>query len=300
MINNPIELERNSHIVLWDGYNSYLELTDKLHYIKKRTDLIYLYVGSFVELKVAFPLGAMPLFLDPNLIQFEKVKAPLIFRAFSSIRTRIRPYKNWISNTEGHEQLSNQISIVFCGLVRPSPHVLNNFLRGTQSEFLAPVLEKLCNLEWQQNYDSIKKVIIEILEKSSILKSQNPADLACLYSIFNICHRLLIVSYLSTKKCNLFINEYGHNNHVDPYDAFTYKQHLYLDFGSSRGSAICYPRTVDMLNTNKKFINLRFLNENESMLEFLEKITTEVFINQRELEASQIIKTFKAMSEQVR
>ena len=36
------------------------------------------------------------------------------------------------------------------------------------------------------------------------------------------------------------------------------------------------------------------------MLEFLEKITTEVFINQRELEASQIIKTFKAMSEQVR
>lgn len=297
LMNQPYKIKDNSYIVLWDGYNSYLELMDKLPHIKIQTGLVYVYVGSFKELKQALPTGAIPLFADDDCIRFEKVNASLFFRLFSSVRTGIRSYKNQFLDKERHRQLSRQKSIVFCGLVSPSTQVLNNFLRGTQFTELTPVLKQLCDLDWRQKYSVVKLVIKEVLEKVYLSKSQNPADLICLYSILNICHRLLILSYLSTKECDLFINEYGRGKHIDPYDTFAYIHNLYLDFGSSRGSATWYPRTVDMRNTHKKFVSLRFLHENQSLLEFLEKTNSDTFINERELEALQIIKTFKAMSE---
>ena len=297
LINNPCKLKDNSHIVLWDGYNSYIELIDKLPNIKTQTNLVYVYVGSFKELKQALPSGALPLFADDDSVQFKKLNVSVFFRLFSLVRTGIRSYKNRISDKESHRQLSCRKNIVFCGLVSPSPEVLNNFLRGTQLTELAPALRQLCDLNWQQNYAMVKPVITKVLEKIYLSKSQNPADLVCLYSIINICHRLLVLSYLRSKECDLFINEYGRSKHIDPYDAYAYTNNLYLDFGSSRGSATWYPRTVDMRNTHKKFVSLRFLHENQSLLEFLEKTNINTFINERELESLQIIKTFKAMSE---
>ena len=297
LINNPRRLASNSHVLLWDGYNSYLELIDKLPHIKIQTDLVYVYVGSFKELKQALPSGSIPLFADDDFIKFEKVNVSLFFRLFSFVRTGIRSYKNQINDQEKHRQLSRQKSIVFCGLVSPSPQVLDNFLRRTELTELTPALMQLCNLDWQQNYPTVKEVIMNVLEKVYLSKSQNPADLACLYSILNICHRLLVLSYLSSKKCDLFINEYGLSKHIDPYDAFCYTHNLYLDFGSSRGSANWYPRTVDMEKTHKKFIRLRFLHQSQSLLEFLKKTDIKSFIYQRESEALQTIKTFKAMSE---
>lgn len=294
VMNNPKVLDKSSHIVLWDGFNSYIELVNKLPSIGNRADLIYLYVGSFKELKNALPASSITLFADEGLVSSEKVKVPLTFRLFSSFRTKTRFYKNWMSDSTRHKQLLNRRSVVFCGLVSPSPDVINNFLRGTQLSFLVPMLKLLCDLNWQQNYDEIKLTIIKVLERVRLSPPPNPADLSCIYSIFNICQRLLVLSYLQSKNCNLFISEYGLHKHIDPYDAFAYQQNLYIDFGSSRGPAHWYPRTIDMLNTNKKFVSLRFLHESESMLDFLEKTSTETFISLCESGALQVLKTFQA------
>jgi hypothetical protein len=179
-------------------------------------------------------------------------------------------------------------------LVTPSIDVLNNFLRGTQLTSLAPVLEQLCYFDWQNNYDEIKFAVIKVLEKVLLPKFSNPADLSCIYSIFNICHRLLVLSYLHSKNCDLFISEYGWHKHIDPYDAYAYQQNLYVDFGSSRGPDERYPRTIDMINTNKKFVSLRFLHESESMVDFLETTSAESFVNLCESGALQVLKTFQA------
>jgi hypothetical protein len=87
LIDKKCDVRENCFIVLWDGYNSYLELLDKLPHLKKQTDLVYVYVGSFKEIKQALPLGAFPLFVDNNNIQFERVNVPLFFRLFSLTRT---------------------------------------------------------------------------------------------------------------------------------------------------------------------------------------------------------------------
>ena len=294
LINNPKVLDKSSHIVLWDGFNSYIELVNKLPTIGDRADLIYLYVGSFKEQKNALPAGAITLFADEGLVPSKKVQIPLFFRLFSILKTITRPYKNWMSDSARHKQLLNRRSIVFCGLVTPSIDVLNNFLRGTQLNSLAPVLKQLCDLDWQHSYDEIRFTVIEVLEKLRFAKFQNPADLSCIYSIFNICHRLLVLSYLHSKNCDLFISEYGRHKHIDPYDTFAYQQNLYVDFGSSRGPDEWYPRTIDMQNTNKKFVSLRFLHESQSMVDFLETTSAVAFINLCELGALQVLKTFQA------
>lgn len=293
-MNNPKVLDKSSHIVLWDGFNSYIELVNKLPSVRDRADLIYLYVGSFKELKNALPAEAITLFADEGLVPSEKVKVPLIFRLFSLMRTNTRFYKNWMSDSARHMQLLNRRNIVFCGLVTPSADAVKNFLRGTQLTSLAPVLKQMCNLDWQQNYDEIKLTIIKVLEKVRLSKSQNPADLSCIYAIFNISHRLLVLSYLHSKNCDLFVSEYGRHKHIDPYDTFAYQQNLYVDFGSSRGPDERYPRTIDMINTNKKFVSLRFLHESESMVDFLDTTSAETFISIFESGALQVLKTFQA------
>jgi hypothetical protein len=294
LMNNPMVLYKSSNILLWDGFNSYIELLNKLPSIGDRADLIYLYVGSFKELKYALPAKAITLFAYEGLVPSQKVKVPLIFRLFALVRTNTRFYKNWMSDRARHNHLLNRRNIVFCGLVTPSEYVVKNFLRGTQLTSLAPVLKLLCELDWQQNYDEIKLTIIEVLEKVRLSKSQNPADLSCIYSIFNICHRLVVLSYLHSKNCDLFISEYGRHKHIDPYDTFAYQQNLFVDFGSSRGPDEWYPRTIDMQNTNKKFVSLRFLHESQSMLDCLETTSAEAFINLCESGALQVLKTFQA------
>jgi len=297
VMNNPKVLDKSSHIVLWDGFNSYIELVNKLPSISDRTGLIYLYVGTFKELQNALPAGAITMFANEGLVSSEKVKVPLIFRLFSLVMTNARFYKNWMSDSARHNHLLSRRSIVFCGLVTPSTDVIKNFLRGTQLTSFAPVLKLLCDLNWQQNYDEIKLTIIKVLERVRLSTQPNPADLSCIYSIFNICHRLLVLSYLHSKNCDLFISEYGRHKHIDPYDAFAYQQNLYVDFGSSRGPDEWYPRTIDMQNTNKKIVSLRFLHESESMVDFLETTSAEAFINLCESGAIQVLKTFQALKD---
>jgi hypothetical protein len=233
------------------------------------------------------------LFEEENQIQLETVKIPPIFRLISLLRTATRSYKNWMYDSARHKQLINRKSIVFCGLVTPSKAVLKNLFRGTKLASLVSVTEKLCDLEWQHSYDEVKLVIAEVLKKVLLIKSQNPVDLSCQYSVLNICQRLLVLSFLHSRDCDLFVSEAGKHKNIDPYDAYAYQQNLYLDFGSSRGAANWYPRTIDMVNTNKKFFSLRFLHESESMEDFLETTSAEAFINLCESGALRVFKIFK-------
>jgi hypothetical protein len=127
-------------------------------------------------------------------------------------------------------------------LISPSQAVLKNFLRGTHVIELEQALKELCDLGWQKNYADVKEVVTKVLKKIYLSKSKNPSDLVCLYSVLNICHRLLVLSYLSFKDCELFINDYEHGKHIDPYDAFAYTQNLFLDFGRLKRPILMVPK----------------------------------------------------------
>lgn len=294
LMDKPAELPDSSHIVLWDGLNSYLELVERLPHISTRNDLIFVYVGSFKDLKAALPQGATTLFADSDSIQYLNLNVSSVFRLHRALRTKIRAYKNLFADTARHRQLSRHRSVVFCGLVRPSRDVLKDLLKGPHLLPLATTLEQLCDIDWRNSYEEVKRIVSEIFEQSRLAKSTDPVDLACLYSVLNICHRLLVLSYLSWLKCSLFVSEYGRQVHIDPYDTEAYQQNLFVDFGSTRGADVWYPRSIDMLNTKKQFISLRFLSEQQSLFDYLEATGAEEFISQCESEALQVLKTFKA------
>jgi hypothetical protein len=77
------------------------------------------------------------------------------------------------------------------------------------------------------------------------------------------------LSILSGDRVPLLVNEYGYQTHLDPYDAHGYRHNLFVDFGSTRGPDLCYPRTVDLAMTHKPVVSLRFLSQGQTMLDFL-------------------------------
>lgn len=273
-----------THVVLWDGYNSLLELHSRHPAIAQRQDLVYLCVGMVPEVIDALPAGTLPLYAtDPHSVidmaSSQHVRLPLAYDLGRRLRTRLRLLRNWHISRERHRQLSRGGRIVFCGLIRPSEHVLKGFLRGTQLDASWVHDSGLVNLSWQGRSALVKETVLsacaQLLDNLRHIAAPTPADWAGVYTLMNVMHRLGTLSLVSEATDALFVNEFAQNQHLDPYDAAGYERNLFVDFGSVRGPDALYPRTVDMALNHKPALTLRWLPDGDRVARCLAADTPE-------------------------
>lgn len=272
------------HVVLWDGYNSLLELQARQPTIAARTDIVYLCIGMVPEVVAVLPAGTMPLY-DPepasaaDMASNQHARMPAGYDFHRQLRTRLRMLRNWQISHDRHRQLSQGGMVVFCGLIRPSESVLQGFLRGTQINPGWVQSSGLVNMAWQGQVHTVKATLLsactQLMNELRALSSPTPADWAAVYSLMNVMHRLGTLCQIHAQSKRLFVNEYAQQQHFDPYDAAGYRHNLFVDFGSVRGPDALYPRRVDMELNGKPSLSLRWLHVGHTVADCLQEDSTD-------------------------
>ena len=271
-----------THVILWDGFNSYIELKRKFPELETVDSVRIVIVGRIKDLEASFPTNPIPLFASASATHaahFEPqfgIELPYSARLRLQWRTRFRALKNALVDHQRHRQLSGERRIVFCGQVRPSAELVRLLMRSSPDEDLATRFAALSNMPLDSLLqDGRIGALFETIRRRT---SHTPADIAAAYALLSILHRVCVLSLLAQRKVPMFISEFGRDRHIDPYDASTYRQHLYLDFGSTRGPDMRYPRTVDLDATGKETLSLRLIHEDESLMDFVANTSAQLFL----------------------
>lgn len=278
---HPPLLEPGAGVILWDGLNSLLELWQERPDLQPRTDLQYFHVGVFRELEQAYPQGSRSLFaegLGPE--PSHRARIPWWFDLLAQARAQARVWQNLRSAPDGHRQLSSGGRVVFCGLVRPTEAVLTGMLRGSDLGRRLPSLLPLTQLDWQASPNAVIDTVSPIYEALRQIDVANPIDAAASYALINVLQRLVILSQLNQLTPSLLVNEFGQGPYLDPYNALGYRHNLFLDFGSTRGPDLIYPRVVDLTLTHKPMFNIRYLSVGESLTSRLRLTTADDFVRE--------------------
>lgn len=295
------DIPLNTHIVLWDGINSYVELLELESKIDQRRDLRFFVVGWLKDNMLEQKINILPLYPSSQpihasawgkLLQTKfKFHVPYTYRIFLTFLSFSRYYKNWILDAKRHSELNRGGKIVFCGMVTPTEHQINGFFRGVSSTDLYKESLKLTKLVYSGNTKEIDDVLCKVIEALKKGNLENVTDLACAYSILNLLHRIKTLSLLNGISDALFINETKSNRWIDPYDSLFYSNNLYLDFGSTRGPDPIYPRTLDMIMKNKRFVSLRYLPASYSIKQYVEWLSVDRFLQHCECDAQSAYQT---------
>lgn len=275
-------------IVLWDGLNSLIELWQCHPGLRQRTDLRYLYVGQLPEVDAALPAGSMGLYplgagadaeVAPVAMQAQgaALSVPWSVRLRVATRRALRPWANRLRQPERHQRLREGGWLVFCGGVRPTQMTLDDLFRGGVLPSLRSDLQALVGLPWDTQADAAHSAVQQAFghlqreardlnadEGATDTAHQAPAW-ACLYTVLNQLHRIGTLMALQARTPRLFVNEFQVHPHFDPYDAQAYGGNVFLDFGSTRGTEVLYPRRIDMAETAKPVASLRLLGPGESL-----------------------------------
>lgn len=294
---------KQAHIVLWDGLNSLLELQARRPDLGDRGDLRYLYVGHFDDIDEAFPPGSQALFGNAKLLDFlgttsGRVKVPWFIDQAASLRRRIRPWANRVQQPAKHMQLLAQPQLVFCGVVRPTSMVLDDMHRGGSLGTLHTQLQAINGLDWRESVQRTKTLVTQATThlQQALPNAQTHADLAFLFAIHNLLHRIGTLTCIAQMGVPLFVNEFDIQPHFDPYDANAYEHNLYIDFGSTRGVDEVYPRTLDMLTTGKRCLPLRAIKAGERLGDTLRHCQSNTIWARCELDAKHASTALRQLS----
>jgi hypothetical protein len=282
------QVPMNTHIVLWDGINSYFELLQKQRAFASRQDLKFFVVGWLEGAMLSENMHIVPLY--PNVVA-ENVKAwsdvlsfhkgfyvPYWYRFLTTLLTHTRYFKNWFSDSKKHCELSRGGKLVFCGLVTPTAHNVQAFFIGADLPTLQKVCAKLLTLEYVSPVDVVNEVVRDVIVAIKAERIGSVSEMACVYSILNVLHRIKTLSVLYQLNSDIFVNEVRNSRRFDPYDSFFYRNNLYLDFGSTRGPDAIYPRTLDLCMKNKPYISLRFLSAKLTIAQYIAELSYDGFL----------------------
>lgn len=305
MVTHPESLGNippNTHIVLWDGINSYIELLQLKADIAQRSDLKFFVVGWLTGHMLEQQISISPLYppvapADANdwgslFAINSRFNVPYHYRALATLLSFSRYFKNWLADAKRHSELNKGGKIVFCGMVSPTEHQINGFFRGVDAPDLLNACLQLTQLNYENNGEVIDQVARKIILAFKSTALASVTDFACAYSILNLLHRVKTLSLLNNMSDALFINETKSNRWLDPYDSFFYRNNLYLDFGSTRGPDAIYPRTLDIVMKCKPYVSFRFLTADQTINQYLDNLTHEAFLQQCERDSNLAIQIY--------
>jgi len=280
----------NCHVVLWDGFNSLVELRLRRPDFITRGDIRYMYVGHFDDIDSAFPPQSRPLFGRGTPAHFlsqpePQMRVPFWVDTWAHLRRFARPHINHLRQADKHARLQQGRQLVFCGVVRPTSMVLDAMYRGVSLDVLRNQLEAINGLDWQASHAHTREKVSTAWEQLRAATAQTHADSAFLFGIHNLLHRMGTLSCLVHLQVSLFVNEFDVQTHFDPYDTLAYQGNLFIDFGSTRGIDNVYPRTLDMLTSGKACLPLRALHTGQTLKGQLARQSAAAFWQQCEADA---------------
>lgn len=285
---------QNALVVLWDGLNSRLEIDDTSADWGKGVNVTLLPVGLIEETAGAFAAPVVPLFpqsfsdFKPNHIS---LGGSLGIDLRGQARAALRPLMNMRSAPRTHSLLTKGGKIVFCGLVAPTQDVLKNFLRGSSSQALASAGERMVDFAWRDHSVELKGLAFDVWTRLREMPVRGAADYSAVYSLAATLHRIVVLGLLARQTTQLVVNEFGRQPFFDPYDAWGYRRNLFLDFGSTRGPDLVYPRSLDMRLQRKVAVPLRFLPPGGTLAKALTNQAAEDFWALCEQQAATVLKT---------
>jgi hypothetical protein len=301
MLINPKSRYAGAHIILWDGFNSYIELAKMWPTLIARCRLLV--VGRIYDQQAAYPPETLPLFADV-VSPLDSTSSDLRGRAYrtavvaAAIRSRLRWTRNAVLDFRRHQRLCGHRLIVFCGLLRPPEGVLIDFARGAEDEPLLRACSGLssCDLSDRVSVYSLVASVYRAIERYVNSGASTAAKTGCAYALLNTLHRIGIIATIMNRDPGIFLSEYGKNPHIDPYDTPYYRHHLYLDFGSSRGPDAVYPRSIDLIRNRKNYIPLRFISTKESFINYLASTSAARFIELCERQSELVLARYHGQS----
>lgn len=293
---SPNLLPQGAHLVLWDGLNSVIELFDKAPWLREREDLVYLPVGRFTEIDPAFPPNHVPLMPAqwPAPSAACNVQGTFKVDLQSKAQALLRPFKNRRTHPTAHQLMSQGGQLVFCGMVRPNAKVFENFFRGATHK-LQPHMSPLIDLEWRRPTSELASTIQTCWQALRSVQPHTAADWACHYTWANVLHRMATLCHAHALTPALLVNEFGKGVHFDPYDATAYRRNQFMDFGSTRGPDLIYPRSVDLHLNHKPCVPSRLIAADGSLATFLQNTTGQAFWTRCQSEAQEQVQAMTAL-----
>lgn len=297
-----------THVVLWDGLNSLIELK-ALQAVRPAPTLTamprFVYVGQLPEAEAAMPAGAQPLYPrgDTGLPSATGFPMPTRVRLRAWARRTLRPWAQRWRQPAVHRQLAEGGWLVFCGAVRHNRMLLDDSFRGAHMPALRAALDDLIGLPWRTEpahaQARIRQAVGQLQQAAQALvpapSATHAADWACLFNVLNLLHRQHTLSLLVQRTERLCVIEFGQQPHFDPYDAAVYTGNACLDFGSTVGNECLYPRRIDIERHGKTVVPLRLLAPGESVAAWLAQQGEAGFVRQSEADAERALAALRRL-----
>jgi hypothetical protein len=293
LVSRERALSREACIVLWDGLNSLIELQGARPDLAARDDISYAYVGVLADIEKAFPPRSLPLFppalARDNASGKRAVRVPGWVDWVGRARALARPWKNARQSQALHSRLHVGGCAVFCGRIRPTAALLDNYFRGASLASLRTALSGVAGFDWTGPLPGVRSALAVAYEACKAARPTSPADWAAVYAVLCVLNRMSCLAELRALTPRLVFNEYGLNAHFDPHDTRAYRRNLFIDFGSICGPDRLYPRTVDLLLNDKTVESLRFLAPGQPVAEMIERTDASAFLALGEAQARQVM-----------
>lgn len=270
-----------SHVVLWDGINSLIEWRQRRHDPSSaqldESALVWLHVGQLPEAEAALPGGGRPLYPAGSGALAPVQLAPPSLRVQTAVRRRLRPWVQRWQQPSVHRRLEAGGCLVFCGAVRHNCMLLDDSFRGASLPALRRELDDLIDLPWDAEPVRAQARILEAVARlqaaarglEGLPSHRHAAEWACLYNVLNLLHRQHTLSLLGQRTPRLMVVEFGRQRHFDPYNASAYERNVYLDFGSTCGAELHYPRQLDLALQGKRAVSSRLLRPDQPLRDWL-------------------------------
>lgn len=270
-----------SHVVLWDGFNSLIEWRQHRQGLAAAqpdgSAFVWLHVGQLPEAEAALPDGGWPLYPADSGALAPVQLAPPPLRLQTAVRRHLRPWVQRWQQPAVHRRLEAGGCLVFCGAVRHNRMLLDDSFRGASLPDLRQALEDLIDLPWDTEPARAQARILEAVARlqdaarclEGLPSHRHAAEWACLYNVLNLLHRQHTLSLLGQRTSRLMVVEFGRQRHFDPYNATAYGRNVYLDFGSTCGAELHYPRQLDLALQGKRAVSFRLLRPGQPLRDWL-------------------------------
>ncbi|HWG17847.1 MAG TPA: hypothetical protein VN678_08295 [Acidobacteriaceae bacterium] len=257
--------------IFWDGMRDAAEMERMSPAVAPKADIVALAVGerscsSQLDARVEglYPEGPMrfdgaPLSLD--------VRSSAIL-AGARVKALLMPLKN-VMQSKGRRRetaglLFGRRRIVFCGSYGITPQAIAELCaRGAVDIRLFEEYPYFSNIK-DPSFESYRACLRKQGLFLAKLYDQAAINARFLRSALHLLGREYFIEKLRSVNAKAFVHGYNGGANINVYTTPWYRQHLFLDFGSTAGPGN-YPRLADLQYFRKKFVAIDLTGETDEL-----------------------------------
>jgi hypothetical protein len=257
--------------IFWDGLRDAAEIERVRLVLAPNADLTALVVGetsclSQVDLPVQglYPEGPMQFDVAP--LRFDLRASALLVAA--RVKSLLMPLKNSVQSKGRRRETAGLLfgrpRIVFCGSYGITPQSIAHLCaRGSVDKRVFDGYPYFCD-QLNRSFDDYRQCLRSNGLFLAELYDQSAIEANFLRSALHLLGREYFIERLRSVNAGAFIHAYSGGININVYTTPWYRQHLFLDFGSTAGPGN-YPRLADLQYFRKKFVAIDLTGEADEL-----------------------------------